>query len=156
MNTLEKLKLALSKNELKYFLEGKGDYNIRSREGFISDRSIALYSGIYEYYNLNPNSQIDIIFEKTLIDMLKENEFDIVTAFEYFWMQIKAEEKNESPFRFDLKSYEALKNAIFLNAEKLKNYKELTEYGSQLENGAYEYIEGIDKYFEDEYNHKIL
>lgn len=156
MTAIEKLKLSLSKNEFRDFLEGKGEYNIMSKEGFLSDRAIALYAGIYEYYKLNPNSNIDNKFEKTLVEMLNGNEFDIVTSFDYFWMQIKAEKTKNSPFKFDSKSYEKLKNAILLNTDKLKSYKEFFEYGAQLQNGAYEYIEGIDKYFESEYGHKIL
>lgn len=156
MGVIEILKKAISKKEFKDFLKGTKEYNIRDRDGFFTDKSAVLYLGIYKYYELNPKSKINLLFENTLIEMLNGDEFDVVTAFDYFWKQALSESNNNSPFQLSKNSYIELKNSIIKNSEKLKKYKELPEYGALLEDGAYEYIENMTNYFETEYGRKIL
>lgn len=156
MDVVEILKSAISKNEFKDFLRGTKGYKILNKDGFFTDRSAVLYSGIYKYYEKNPKSNIDLFFEKTLIEMLNGNEFDIVTAFDYFWKQALSEYNNNAPFEFSKDSYIELRNSIIKNSEKLKNYKGLPEHGALLDQGAYEYMENMNNYFNNEYGHKIL
>ena len=139
---------ALNKNQFEDFLLGNNEYFIENKEGQSSDYAVALYSGIYEYYKINSN--IKELFEKTLTNMLNNDENKILVAFDYIYLQILKEINNESPFILDMKIYETLKTSIINNEDKLKRYN------MNSETFAYNYITNIDTYFEEELGHKIL
>lgn len=153
---IEKLEIALNNGELRQFLMGKGIYRIPSREGGFSDLSTALYSGIYEYYNLYPEKRINILFENEIINMLNGNNFEIMCAFDYCWRQIVCEERKTAPFNLSEQCIINIKRIIMEKQEVLKTYKEYSEFGGHLENGAYQYVQNIDKMVENEYGRKIL
>lgn len=152
----EFLEHALKKGELRKYLTGSNEYNIASRDGFFTDISAALYSGIYEYYKLKPESNINVIFESELASMLEGSEFEIMCAFEYFWRQIFCESRMTAPFELGKESILKLKNTILQKEDLLKNYKERWEFGAQLENGAYQYVQNIGKSIEEQYGRKLV
>ena len=153
---LDKLNLALNHNELKEFLIGDGDYNIPSREGFFTDFSSALYMGIYECYKKNPNSNINILFEKEIINMLKGNPFEVMCAFDYCWRQISSEEKGTAPFSLSENCIKNIRESILAKRDLLMKYKEYSQFGSNLEKGAFQYVENIDRMLDNEFGRKIL
>lgn len=150
------LEHALKKGELRKYLTGSNECNIASRDGFFTDISAALYSGIYEYYKLKPESNINVIFESELVSMLEGSEFEIMCAFEYFWRQISCESRMTAPFELGKESILKLKNTILQKEDLLKNYKERWEFGAQLENGAYQYVQNIVKSIEEQYGRKLM
>lgn len=153
---VEELEKSLERGEFKKFLLGQGEYNIPSREGFFTDISAALYSGIYNYYKLNETSNIKKIFENEITELLNGSPFEIMCAFEYCWRQISCEEKHTAPFKLDEDFYVNLKKTIFVKRDILKNYKEFYELGANLNDGAYQYAINIDKSLDEDYGRKIL
>ena len=153
---VEKLDYSLKNNEFRDFLEGKGSYNIPSREGLFTDISTALYSGIYEYYELYPDSKIDKKFEGELIEMLHGENFDIMCAFDYCWRQITCEERKTAPFSLSQNCVLEVKKIINSKKDILSNYKDYVEFGSMLSNGAYEYSQNVSNMIESDYGRKIL
>ena len=154
---LELIDQAISKNEMIDFLKGNDNYFIPSRDGrSTTDVGAALYSGIHKYYVQNPCSSIKQLFVNAIEQMLSGTELEIMIAFEYLYLQLLAEIKNNSPFELDKACYEKLGRAVTSNADKLKQYKDNADYGSLNPNGAYEYIENIAKYFKDEYGRDII
>lgn len=156
MSIIDKVQNAISKNEMRNFLEGNGEYFIPDREGDFSNVSAALYVGIYEYFKSNPQSNLKEIFEKTLQDMLLGNELDIMIAFHIIYLQMLAEVKGLSPFEMSKDCYVSLKECVEKNSERLKKYKSHPEYGAFNQNGAYEYIVNINKYMEEKYGRKLI
>lgn len=153
---IEKLETALDNNEFKNFLMGQGIYRIPSREGAFSDLSVALSSGIYEFHRLYPERGINVYFEKELVNMLNGNNFEIMCAFDYCWRQIICEERKTAPFKLSERCVIEIKNSILRNKDVLSVFKEYSEFGGVLENGAYQYAQNIDKMIENEYGRKIL
>lgn len=155
-NVVGLLETSLKKEEFRDFLEGKGMYNIPNREGFMTDRAIALYSGIYEYYKMHPEKEINKIFEKELIDMLHSDEFDVMCAFDYCWRQIVCEERKTAPFKLSEECLLNIKSSISSKKDILSNYKDYVEFGSMLNDGAFEYAHNIDMMLDEDYGRKIL
>ena len=157
MNTVDILKEAISKNEFLEFLRGEKGYIVRGRDSYFNgtDKAVALNT-IYEYYLSNPNSSINDILEKTLLNLLNSNEKDIMTSFAYFTTHYLAEQNKSAPFSFKNESYRILQNKIEENKEKLKVYKESAEYGKYLSEGAYEYAVNLGNYLNSEYYQKSL
>lgn len=153
---VENLEKSLEKGEFKKYLLGQGEYNIPSRNGFFTDISISLYSGIYDYYKLNPSSKIDKIFENEIVKLLNGSPFEVMCAFEYCWRQMSCEERNVAPFKLNETFYLNLKNLLTSKKDILKNYKEYSEFGANLQDGAYQYAININKSLDEDYGRKIL
>ena len=153
LTTLEKIVRSIDNNEFKDFLLGNGIYKIPNREGYYTDRSSVLYSGIYKYFELN--SEIKQLFEKELFKLLDGDEFEILTAFDYVWDQIIAEEKKIAPFEMDLNVYLKLKKVINEKRDKLRLFR-FYDFGENLEEGALQYINNINDFVSENYGKKIL
>jgi len=153
---LDKLEYAIKNNEFRKFLKGEGEYRIPNRDGFFSDLSAALYSGIYEYCRLYPDKNLNIIFENEIISMFNGENFEIMCAFDYCWRHIICEERNKAPFKLSEHCLNELKNVILKKQDILSTYKVYSEFGGVLDNGAYQYAENIDKMLQAEYGRRIL
>lgn len=147
---------ALENDNLKDLLEGKNDFNIPNQSGFLTDKDVVLYGGIYDYYKKFPEKQINKKYEETLIEMLNGELFDILNSLDYAFMQILSENMQIAPFKLSSDFYEMLRDTILKNMEELKQYREYEQYGANLQNAAYEYAQNLNKISEEEYGHKIL
>lgn len=154
MKELDKLQLAIDKNEFAEYLKGTGIYKEMSRDTVLTDAATVLYI-IYDYYAQKPESKINLIFESTLLSLLNGNEFDIMTSFDYCLRQYLREQRGTAPFLFNCQTYEKVKETIENNADLLKNYKDFYEYGNTLNDGAYEYAHNAGA-FMDPYDQKVL
>lgn len=147
---------AIKTDSLKDLLVGNKNFNVPNQSGFITDKDVVLYGGIYGYYKKNPTSNINIKYENTLIEMLDGNLFELLNSFDYAFMQILSETMGIAPFKLNAEFYIKLKQKVELNKDVLKHYKEYVQYGANLSNGAYEYLENLNQYCEDNYGHKII
>lgn len=153
---IENLETALNNNEFREFLKGNGIYKMPNRESEFTDFSVALSSAIYPYYRLYPEKKINTLFEQEIIDMMDGDDFEIMCAFEYVWRQIVCEERKTAPFNLNKQCFIKMQQTINERKEILKKYKEYYDFGSNLDDGAYQYAENIDKMLEDEYGRRIL
>ena len=153
---IKNVEMALNNSELKEYLKGTGVYRIPSRDGFFSDFSVALYSGIYGYYNIYPEKEINIFFEKEIVNMMNGNNFETMCAFEYYWRQIVCEERKTAPFNLSERCIINVKKAISAKKSILSTYKEYPEFGSSLGNGAYQYAQNVATMINKEYWREIL
>lgn len=146
---LEALEYALKNNELKEFLMGEGRYFIPCRVSTMTDFAVHLEIGIYYYYERHPESKINIAFEQALIEMFDGDNFTFMCGFMHYCRQKYLESINDAPFKLCMECMLHFKDSLAKKQESLKVYKEYWEFGSDLENGAYEYIENSLSSFEE-------
>lgn len=150
----DKCKIAIENNELKLFLEGKGKYNIQDQEGLSNDYSAALVEGIYALYD--EQESIKSIYETTLIDMMNSVVKELLYAYNYINLQIKMEKRGIAPFTLPVELYKDLKQKISEKKEELANFRDIPEFGSSLQNGAYEFIENMENITEEYYGRRTI
>lgn len=137
----EGLKLAIKRNELDEFLEGRGMYNLGNNPFVPGESMLNLgpaMSEIYRYYKDEPNDRIDLLLEKTMLDWLTwKSGIGVFAVFSFLSFQLKMEKNNESPFKIDSdKLIKELKNALIIYEYKLKQRKEYE--GEGLSEGLWE------------------
>ena len=155
MIATETLIQALNHNAFPAFLRGEKEYVVKGRDSYGdgTDAAVALYA-VYKYFVSKPDSRINALLETTLIDLLKGNMHDILTAFSYFTIQFLEEMNETAPFYFKNESYRLLQKTIKDNAETLREYKAEEQYGKTLNEGAYEYMTRLGAYLNTQYGRK--
>ena len=153
MLTIDLLNQALREGKFDDFLLGVGDYMIQNRDGYATDRSMVMHSGIYKKYLEDP--KIKEIFEHSLKEFLKGDEFHLLTSFDYVRIQMTSEVNNVAPFELDKSVYEEVRKAIIERAEELKQYRN-NEFGGRLPEGAYQYITNVNNILSETFGAKLL
>lgn len=155
MNIKENLIRAINDNEVPQFLRGDGKYNIPDRNGLSHNYSASLVEGVYEAYK--DNAEIKLYYENALNYMINNGSLkDLLYAFDYIRLQIKFESMGYATFELNKNIYLNLKNNILKNKENLSQFREITEYGSQLPNASYQFIENMDRITQNDYGRSIL
>lgn len=147
---------AISKNELCYFLTGEKNYKLINREiPLQTDYSRVLVNGIYKAFK--EDSIVEKEYNKALFNMINSNKMDnIVICFNYIRLQYQMEKTGFASFSVDKNIVKLLNEFIKGNKEPLSDYKSINEFGSYLENGAYQFICNMEKIMERDYNVKII
>lgn len=152
---LDRVWMSLSRKEFAKLLLGKDGYFFPDREyPGIHDYSTILSSGIYPYNSQDETLQS--VFEETLLQLIHGSMAELLTAFEYIWRHKICEYRGTAPFSLDPKCVEVLKAQILTQEAELKQYKERYEFGSMLQEGAWEYIHNIHRTLEEEYGRHFL
>ena len=149
---------SIGKNELSDLLAGKNNYFFPDREyPGAHDYSVILYSGIYEIYEYFRNDyEIKRLFEDALLSLMNGTPCDLLIAFQYIWRQRRCEFRGTAPFAIDKKILATIAAKIVEKEAELKSYKERYEFGSELQDGAWEHIHNIVNSIETEYNSKMF
>lgn len=96
-------------------------------------------------------------YNKALFNMINSNKMDnIVICFNYIRLQYQMEKTGFATFSVDKNIVKLLNEFIKGNKEPLSDYKSINEFGSNLENGAYQFICNMEKNMERNYNIKII
>ena len=152
---VDRVSESISKNELSDLLAGKNGYFFSHREyPGNHDYSVILFSGIYEYFK--KDYEIIQLFENALLSLINGTLCDLLIAFEYIWRQRSCEFRVTAPFAIDKKILATIATKITEKEAELKSYKERYEFGSLLQDGAWEYIHNIVNSIETEYNSKMF
>ncbi len=146
---------SIGKNELSDLLVGKNNYFFSHREyPGEHDYGVILSSGIYEYFR--NDYEIKQLFEDTLLCLMNGTPCDLLIAFQYIWRQRCCEFRGTAPFEIDKKILATIAAKIVEKEAELKSYKERYEFGSELQDGAWEHIHNIVNSIETEYNSKMF
>lgn len=153
MQVIDILNRALEDNKFEDFLLGKGTYMVPSREGYVTDRSAVMHSGVYKKYLEDP--AIKEKFENAIIAFLNGSEYELLTAFDYIRIQMTSEANKVAPFEINRQLYEATRRTIIANADKLKQYRH-NDFGGRLQDGAYQYINNVNNALEENFGTHLL
>ena len=133
---------SIPKNELKKVLMGEGKYFFPNREiPEKHDCGAFLYSGIYKVYE--QDKTVKDHFETTLLLLISGTIEELLTAFDYIWRHKNCEFRGTAPFTLDKQCIDLLQTKIQENEIQLKSYKEYYYWGSELSDGAWEFIHNI-------------
>ena len=125
-------KQAFEKNELQYFLSGKGNYACPTNKtlpaNIPTDNARLLSEGIYPLYLENKDSDILTEYKKAIIDLAHGDIVDVWLAFDLCWLQLYNEKRSKdfkSPFvLIDKEIIETVKKAVNDKKEHLKQCKD--------------------------------
>jgi hypothetical protein len=135
---------SIQNNELINVMTGSGRYFLPMREfPDCHDCGAILYAGIHEVYN--QDKAIKKHFENALSQLINGTIEELMIAFDYIWMHKGREFRNTAPFRLDEKIIDILEKKIRDNKFQLKSYKEHYQWGSELPEGAWEYVHNFLK-----------
>ncbi|URZ01299.1 hypothetical protein [Clostridium felsineum] len=120
---------AINNNELINLLEGIGVYKVELHQwmgAYVpTDVGSILTNGIYEVYREIPSIKIDKLLEKTLLEMIDRNLFDLYCAVSTIYCQLIEESFDSSPFKINRnKIIGKLKISLRSNEVDLKKYFE--------------------------------
>lgn len=155
----EKLILAIEKNELINFLEGKYPYTVEMHQWVSAevptDISRIVSEGIYVLYKERPNLHIDNMFETAILNMMGGEVFDIYMALIIIFDQLLSESYKTSPFEINKGVIiSKLKEILNINKSKLLNYFEWQ--GKGKEQGMWDEVIRIDSICKKKFKISII
>jgi len=150
------LQISIKNDTFDKFLLMYPAYCVNSRDlnGIIKPNVYFTMEAIYEYYRLNPNSYIDDLMYKTLMNF-SQNKHGISSVETILWIvqyQLSSEKFNTSPFKIDCQS---ILNEL---RKSLIQYKDIYAQ-SQSDYDIVPFwntIENYDNDFKENYGHKML
>lgn len=156
MNYKKVGKYAYDNNEIKDFLEGNGKYNFPNYGGGSTDYDCVLYDGIYGLCEIYDTNMVREKFQNELLQMMEGSVKDLVYSYQYSSMQLFSEENKVAPFDLSEEFYQSLKEKILYRKEELSQFRELREFGGNLPNGSYDYINNLNNIMDSNGNKHIL
>ena len=97
----EILKRSINNNELQECLRGNGKYRYQDKNDPGPVNQSIVLDSIYKIYEKEPDVKIDILFQRSLCDMINSDVEGIYLVIYYLYEQIGNEVKGVSPFKID-------------------------------------------------------
>lgn len=149
---------AIKMESIKEMLEGKNHFQINkshfSNLTTPTDYIRILKEGIYPIY-IEGNKELLVCLEETLENMICEDLFGLYCAIETIYIQLKFEQKKESPFNINInKLVLLLRKAIDTNKDELIRYYDWA--GRNEKNGMYGYFERMNMAFMTHFGYCII